>query len=91
MSYVHGRSYPVYLGSHLMHGWDSGVCKHPRARSSLGAAFFAAKKDGKTPAVGEMEIQFCSIRCMRRFFKEAIDELERRVAKVMPAVKKAKG
>ena len=67
--------------------WES---KHPQARASLGAAFFVAKKDGKTPDVGQMEIQFCSIRRMRRFLKEAVDELERRIAEVKPAVKEAK-
>lgn len=90
MSQVHGRSYPVYLGSHLMLGWDSGISKHPRAHASLGAHLFVAKKDGRRPDVGDVEIQFCSTRCMRRFVNEAIDELERRIAKVMPEVKTAK-
>ena len=86
MSFVHGRSYPVFLGSHLMLGWDSGVCKHPQSRSSLGATFFVAKKDGRTPDVGEMEIQFCSVACMRQFLMDAVDELERRIEKVTPEV-----
>jgi hypothetical protein len=90
MSFVHGRSYPVYFGSHLMLGWDSGIDKHPRSRTSLGASFFVAKKDGRNPNVGEMEIQFCSTRCMRRFFKEAIDELDRRIDAVEPELKAAK-
>jgi len=91
MSHVHGRSYPVFLGSHLMLGWDSGLSKHPQSRASLGAAFFVAKKDGKKPDVGQMEIQFCSVRCLRRFLKEAVDELERRIAEVKPVVKDAMG
>lgn len=90
MSHVHGRSYPVFLGSHLMLSWDSGVSKHPRAKYSPGAAFFVATKDGRTPDVGKFDIQFCSIRCMRRFLKDAVDELERRMAEVKPEVKKAK-
>ncbi len=90
MSHVHGRSYPVFLGSHLMLAWDSGVMKHPQARASLGASFFVAKKDRKAPDVGQMEIPFCSVRCMRRFFKIAFDELERRIAEQRSEVKQAK-
>ncbi|MEW4530928.1 hypothetical protein [Maioricimonas sp. JC845] len=90
MAQVHGRSYPVFLGSHLMLGWDSGVCKHPQSRSSLGASFFVAKKDGETPDVGQMEIQFCSVGCMRQFLMNAVDELERRIEKVTPEVAVAK-
>ncbi len=86
MSHMHGRSYPVFLGSSLMLSWDSGISKHAQARTSLGAAFFVAKKEGKRPDVGKMEIQFCSTRCMRRFLKEAIDELDRRIAAVKPEV-----
>jgi hypothetical protein len=90
MSTVHGRSYPVFLGSHLLLGWDSGVSKHPQSRASLGASVFVAKKDGRKPAVGQMEIQFCSVRCLRKFFKAAIDELERKIVEVKPELKKAK-
>jgi len=36
-------------------------------------------KNGKTPAVGHMDIEFCSIRCMRRFLDEVVDELDRRI------------
>ena len=43
------------------------------------------------PDVGQMEIQFCSVRCLRRFLKEAVDELERRIAEVKPVVKDAMG
>ena len=89
MSEVHGRSYPVFLGSHLILGWDAGVSKRPQSPASLGAAFFVAKKDGKTPEVGQMEIQFCSTRCMRQFFEAAIDELERRMTEMQPEVERA--
>lgn len=90
MSHIHGRSYPVFLGSNLMLGWDSGVSKHPNSRSSLGASLFVAKKDGTTPDVGQMEIQFCSVSCMRHFLMEAVDELERRISNVIPEVKEVK-
>ncbi len=90
MSFVHGRSYPVYLGSHFMLGWDSGLAKHPQSRASLGAALFVASKDGKKPDAGQMEIHFCSRRCLRRFLNEAVDELDRRAAKVKPEVARAK-
>ena len=91
MSHVHGRSYPVFLGSHFMLSWDSGVSKHPNSRSSLGAAFFVAKNDGSSPDAGQMEIQFCSVSCMRRFLMEAVDELERRIAKVNPELFAVRG
>jgi hypothetical protein len=89
-SHVHGRSYPVFLGAQVMLGWDSGVAKHPRARASLGASFVVATRRGKDQDVGEMSIQFCSTRCLRRFFKEAIDELDRRIAAVKPEVRAAR-
>jgi hypothetical protein len=54
-----------------------------------GRILAVAKKDGKTPDVGSMEIQFCSTRCLRRFLKHAVDELDRRVAAVEPEVKRA--
>lgn len=90
LSHVHGRSYPVFFGSTLMLAWDSGVSKHPQSRSSIGAAFAVAKKDGRDSEVGEMELHFCSTRCLRRFFKDAIDELDRRIAAEKPSVQKAK-
>jgi hypothetical protein len=89
-SHVHGRSNPVFMGSQLMFAWDSGIAKHPQARASLGASFVAATKRGRDPDAGWMQIQFCSTRCLRRFFKEAIDELDRRIAAVMPEVRLAK-
>jgi hypothetical protein len=90
VSYVHGRSYPVYLGSTLTLGWDSGVSKHPQSRSSIGAVLTVAKKDGRGPNVGEMALQFCSTRCLRRFLKGAVDELDRRIAAEKPTVGRAK-
>lgn len=90
MSYVHGRSYPVYLGSHLLLGWDSGVAKHPQSRASLGSARTVAKNVGKNADASLMEIQFCSTRCMRRFLKEAIDELDRRIATVKPKMREVR-
>jgi hypothetical protein len=90
LSHVHGRSYPVFLGSMLTFGWDSGVSKHPQSRSSIGAAFTVAKKDGRDPEVGEMELHFCSTRCLRRFLKDAVDELDQRIAAERPALQKAK-
>lgn len=90
MSQVHGRSYPVFLGSHLMFGWDSGISKNPRSRASLGAAFTAAKKDGRDARVGQIQIEFCSVPCMRRYLNEAVDELESRINKVKPSVRAVK-
>jgi hypothetical protein len=89
-SHVHGRSYPVFLGSELMLSWDSGICKHPQARASLGASFVVAKRDGRRPDVGQMEIQFCSTHCLRQFLMEAIDELDHRIAAVEPEVRAAR-
>jgi len=89
-SFVHGRSYPVYLGSDLILGWDSGVSKSARSRASLGAAFTALKKDARNPGAGQLEIQFCSTRCMRKFLEAAMDELERRIAAIEPEVREAK-
>ena len=86
-----GRKSPVsFLGSDLILGWDSGVARSPRSRVSLGAAFTAARRDGADPNLGGLEIQFCSIRCLRQFLMGAVAELERRVAAVEPEVRKAK-
>jgi hypothetical protein len=82
MSHVHGRSYPVFLGSHLITGWDSGIARHPQSRTSSGASFFVAKKNRKTAGVGQMDIEFCSTRCMCRFLNEVVDELDRRIKTV---------
>jgi hypothetical protein len=89
--FVHGRSYPVFLGSNLILGWDSGVARSPRSRSSLGAAFTAAKKEARDAGAGCLEIQFCSTRCLRQFLMDAVDELERRVVIVEPEIRAARG
>lgn len=70
-----------------MLGWDSGVTKHPQSRASLGAAFVVAKKDGKDPEAGNLDLNFCSTRCMRRFLRQAVDDLDRRIAAVKPEIK----
>ena len=80
----------MYLGSFLQLGWDSGVSKHPQARTSLGSSLFVAKKAGRTADAGIMDIHFCSTRCMRRFLKAAMDELDRRIAVVKREVRKLK-
>jgi hypothetical protein len=90
MSFVHGRSYPVYLGSLLTLSWDSGVSKHPKSRASLGSTLTVAKKNGRNADASTINIQFCSTRCMRKFLMEAVDELDRRIEAVKPEVKRAK-
>jgi hypothetical protein len=90
-SFVHGRSYPVFLGGDLILGWDSGVSKSPRSGSSLGASFSAAKKTARDAAAGQLEVQFYSTRCLRRFLMAAVDELERRVEVIEPEVRTAQG
>jgi len=75
----------------LTFGWDSGVSKHPLSRSSLGASFFAAKYVGKYNGFSQLNVEFCSTRCMRTFLMAAMDELERRIDKIKPDVRRAKG
>jgi hypothetical protein len=77
-AFVHGRSYPVFLGGDLILGWDSGVSKSSRSRTSLGASFIAARKAARDATAGRLEIKFCSTRCLRRFLMATVDELERR-------------
>lgn len=88
LSHVHGRSYPVFLGALLMLGWDSGVAKHARSRSSIGAALTVAKKDGRDPEAGQLELHFCSTRCLHQFLRDAVDELDRRIAAERPALRR---
>jgi hypothetical protein len=90
-SFVHGRSYPVFLGGDLILGWDSGVSRSLRSRASLGAAFIAAKKEARDASAGRLEVAFCSTRCLRQFLMAAVDELERRVATVESEVREARG
>lgn len=90
LSFVHGRSYPVYLGGNLMLGWDSGVSKSPQSRASLGASFFVAKNEARNTRAGDLHVQFCSIACLRQFLMAAVDELEKRAAAVEPEVEAAR-
>lgn len=90
LSTVIGQSRPVFLGSTLMLGWDSGVTDSPKQRISKGASFNVAKKDGKNADVGTMDVHFCSTKCLRTFLNEAVDELERRKRAVEKKKKKKK-
>src|SRR5262245_4952373 len=90
MAHVHGRSYPVFMGSNLYLGWDSGSSKHPRSRTAIGASVLIAKKSGKAREAGAMEVCFCSITCMRKFFNDAIDELDRQVGAAKDEVNDAR-
>ena len=89
-SFVHGRSYPVFLGGDLSLGWDSGISKGPQSRVSLGASVFVAKKEARDGGAGLLEVQFCSTTCLRRFLMAAVDELERRAAAIEPQVEAAR-
>jgi hypothetical protein len=89
LSHVHGRSAPVFLGAMLQLGWDAGIAKHPRSRANIGAAFTVAKKEGRDTEAGEMELRFCSARCLRQFLNAAVDELDRRIALNRPAAEAA--
>jgi hypothetical protein len=89
-SFVHGRSYPVFLGGELILGWDAGVSKSPQSRASLGASVSIAKKEARDVGAGELEVQFCSTACLRQFLMAAVDELERRGTAVEPQVEAAR-
>jgi hypothetical protein len=89
-SFVHGRSYPVFLGGDLSLGWDSGVSKSSQSRASLGASVFVAKKEARDAGAGRLEVQFCSTACLRQFLMAAVDELEQRSAAVEPQVEAAR-
>jgi hypothetical protein len=90
LSTVIGQSRPVFLGSTLMLGWDSGVTDSPKQRVSKGAAFNVATKSGKNADVGTMAVHFCSTKCLRTFLDEAVGELERRMGAVETRKKTAK-
>jgi hypothetical protein len=85
-----GQAGSVVLGGDLYFGWDAGVSKHPRSRSSLGAAVRVAKVEARTPGEGLLQMQFCSIACLRQFLLAAVDELERRASAVGPQVQAAR-
>jgi hypothetical protein len=77
-----GQSGPVVLGGELSLGWDSGVCKHRQSRATLGAVVSVAQLQAPRPGDGFLQLQFCSVACLRKFVVTAVDELERRVGSV---------
>jgi hypothetical protein len=85
-----GQSSPVVLGGDLLLGWDSGVCKQPKSRTSLGAAVRVAQLQAPSPGDGLLQLQFCSIACLRQFLLAAVDELERRAEAVGSEVQSAR-
>ena len=85
-----GKVGPVVLGGDLSLGWDAGVCKHPRSRTSLGAVVNVAQLQARSAGEGFLEVQFCSIACLRQFLLAAVDELERRAEAVGPQVQAAR-
>lgn len=85
-----GQAGPVLLGANLFLGWDSGVCKHSQSRTSLGTAVRAAKLEAPKAGEGLLQIQFCSIACLRLFLLAAVDELEERAEAIGPQVRAAR-
>lgn len=85
-----GQSGPVVLGGDLGLGWDAGVCQHPRSRASLGASVNVAQLQAPRPNEGLIELQFCSIACLRQFLLAAVDELEKRAIATRPEVQTAR-
>lgn len=81
---------PVVLGGDLSLSWDAGVCKSPRSRASLGAVVRAAQLEAPQPGEGLIQLQFCSIACLRQFLLAAVDDLERRAEAVGPEVQAAR-
>jgi hypothetical protein len=81
---------PVTLGGDLALGWDAGVCKHPKSRTTLGAVVRVAQLQAPRPNEGLVQVQFCSIACLRQFLLAAVDELEQRAAAVGPEVRAAR-
>jgi hypothetical protein len=85
-----GQTGPVVLGGDLVLGWDAGVSKHPRSRATLGAVVRVAQLQAPRPDEGAIDLEFCSIACLRQFLLAAVDELERRAAAVAPQVQAAR-
>ena len=85
-----GQAGPVVLGGDLYLGWDAGVCKHPRSRTTLGAVVRVAQFEAPTAGEGALQMQFCSVACLRQFLVAAVDELERRAEAVGPQVQAAR-
>jgi hypothetical protein len=82
---------PVVLCADLLLGWDSGVCKHSHSRTSLGAVVRVAKLEAPEAGEGLLQIQFCSIACLRQFLLAAVDELAERAEAVGPRIATARG
>src|SRR5262249_49857977 len=85
-----GQSGPVVLGGDLSLGWDAGVCKHPKSRTSLGAEVGVAQLQAPRPGGGVIPMTFCSNACLRQVLLAAVDELERRAEAVGPEVQAAR-
>jgi hypothetical protein len=66
------------------------VSKHPLSRSSLGAVVRVAKLEAPMASEGLLQMQFCSIACLRQYLLTAVDELERRAAAGEPQVNAAR-
>jgi hypothetical protein len=91
VGYEHrGRGNVVFVDCDLWLGWDSGVSKGRRSRSSLGAALRAVRREGEDPDGVGLSLVFCSIPCLRQFLTAAVDELERRAAAIEPEVRAAR-
>jgi hypothetical protein len=67
------------LDSLLTIGWDSGLEKHKLSRASIGDSFTAVKYSGEYNGHSQLDVEFCSTDCMRKFFNAIVDELERRI------------
>ncbi|MBS0206717.1 MAG: hypothetical protein JSS49_27890 [Planctomycetes bacterium] len=67
------------LDSLLTIGWDSGLVKHKLSRTSIGDSFTAVKYSGEYNGRSQLDVEFCSTECMRKFFNAIVDELERRM------------
>src|SRR5262249_37449923 len=85
-----GQAGPVILGGDLYLSWDAGVGKHPRSRTTLGAGVRGPQLPAPRPSEGAINLQFCSIACLRQFLLAAVDELERRTEAVAPEVQAAR-
>lgn len=80
----------VVLGGDLCLGWDAGVCEHPRNRTTVGAVVRVAQLEAPMAGEGFLQIQFCSIACLRQFLLAAVDELERKAEAVGPQLQAAR-
>lgn len=85
-----GQAGPGVLGGDLYLGWDAGVSKHRRSRTTMGAVVRVATLQAPRPNDGAIDLLFCSIACLRQFLTAAVDELERRAGEVAPKVRAAR-